>query len=309
MAKIRTVKPELFRHEVLFEAEQESRLPLRLAFIGLFACCDREGRFRWQPRSLKLDILPYDTVDFSQVLNALLAAGLIKKYIWQDKCYGFIPSWHSHQSINKHEPASKLPDPEKCVPTDYVASSLQITMPDVHMPARATHMPTSLEVEMEVELEMEEEQEVEIDVEVESGLGANRNIVAPARRDSATKAKIAAIFNHWQTVLQHPNAVLDKKRHRLIQQALLNGYTVDQLCNAINGCAQTPHNLGENDRGQRYDGLHIILRDADQIERFIHNHHNPPRPPNPADKLLQANIFARNNWLQRKQTETAHEKQ
>jgi hypothetical protein len=64
MARIRTVKPELFRHDSLFEAEQECQLPLRLAFIGLFTCCDREGRFRWRLRQLKLDVLPYDSIDF-----------------------------------------------------------------------------------------------------------------------------------------------------------------------------------------------------------------------------------------------------
>ncbi len=52
MAKIRTIKPELFRHDGLFEAEIQSGLPLRLAFMGLFTCCDRAGRFRWKPKAL-----------------------------------------------------------------------------------------------------------------------------------------------------------------------------------------------------------------------------------------------------------------
>lgn len=53
MSRIRTVKPELFKHEELFDAEQNSKLPLRLAFIGLFTVADREGRFKWRPRTLK----------------------------------------------------------------------------------------------------------------------------------------------------------------------------------------------------------------------------------------------------------------
>ena len=43
MAKIRTVKPELFRREALFEAEEHYHLTPRLAFIGLFSCCDSKG--------------------------------------------------------------------------------------------------------------------------------------------------------------------------------------------------------------------------------------------------------------------------
>ena len=62
MARIRTVKPDLFRHEELLEAEHHFKLPLRLAFIGLFTTCDREVLFRWRPRQLKLDILPYDEI-------------------------------------------------------------------------------------------------------------------------------------------------------------------------------------------------------------------------------------------------------
>ena len=58
MARIRTIKPEFFRHEALFEAEQATGLPLRVAYAGLFTAADREGRFKWSPRSLKLDCLP-----------------------------------------------------------------------------------------------------------------------------------------------------------------------------------------------------------------------------------------------------------
>lgn len=112
MSKIRTIKPELYKHEGLFDAEQQSGLPLRFAFTGLFTCCDREGRFKWQPRSLKSDIMPYDEVDFKQILNALFQAGFIKKYIYEGKLYGFIPAWHNHQPIHQSEPASILPAPD-----------------------------------------------------------------------------------------------------------------------------------------------------------------------------------------------------
>ena len=58
--RIRTVKPEFFQHEGLFDLEQFSGLPIRVAFAGLWTCCDREGRFKWRSRQLKTDILPYD---------------------------------------------------------------------------------------------------------------------------------------------------------------------------------------------------------------------------------------------------------
>src|SRR5689334_8310489 len=107
--KIRTVKPELFSHEGLFEAEVNCQLPLRLAFIALFTCCDREGRFRWQPRRLKRDLLPYDDLDLSHVLDALALCGFIKKYEFQGENYGCIPSWSRHQYINHKETESLIP--------------------------------------------------------------------------------------------------------------------------------------------------------------------------------------------------------
>lgn len=110
MARIRTIKPEFFRHEGLFEAEQDSQLPLRLAYAGLFTSADREGRFKWRPRELKLDALPHDEVDFSAVMNALLEHGFLRRYEVDGQTYGCIPSWHRHQSINNREAASTLPE-------------------------------------------------------------------------------------------------------------------------------------------------------------------------------------------------------
>ena len=111
MARIRTVKPDLFRHEDLYEAEVETELPLRLAFIGLFTCCDREGRFVWKPRQLKLDVLPWDNTDFSRVLDALMTRGFIRKYSVGGVNYGCIPSFTRHQVVNNREKASNIPEP------------------------------------------------------------------------------------------------------------------------------------------------------------------------------------------------------
>lgn len=110
-ARIRTVKPELFRHLKLFESEKKYQLPLRIAFVGLFTCCDREGRFRWQAHCLKFDVLPYDDLDFGHILDVFHALGFIKKYEVDGEFYGCIPSWNRHQAINCRESASIIPEP------------------------------------------------------------------------------------------------------------------------------------------------------------------------------------------------------
>ncbi|WP_210526362.1 hypothetical protein [Rubellimicrobium arenae] len=111
MGRIRTIKPEFFKHEELFDAEEETGLPLRLAFAGLWTVADREGRFEWKVRSLKSDVLPYDKVDFSRVLDALATRGFLVRYRVDGREYGAIPGFKKHQVVNNRESASQIPPP------------------------------------------------------------------------------------------------------------------------------------------------------------------------------------------------------
>lgn len=117
MPRIRTIKPEFYRHHDLFLAEKTSKLPIRVAFSGLWLCADKEGRFKWKPTELKLDILPYDEVDFNKVLDCLIKHNFIIKYTVEGRNYGLIPTFKEHQRITGTEKnyESKLPEyvPEK----------------------------------------------------------------------------------------------------------------------------------------------------------------------------------------------------
>lgn len=112
MPRIRTIKPEFYRHHDLFLAEKESGLPIRIAFSGLWLCSDKEGRFKWKPTELKLDILPYDELDFNTVLQVLVKYEFIIKYEVNKKIYGFIPTFKEHQRITGTEKnyESKIPE-------------------------------------------------------------------------------------------------------------------------------------------------------------------------------------------------------
>jgi hypothetical protein len=113
VARIRSIKPDFFRHRRLYLAERESGLPLRVAFAGLWCAADREGRFRWEPEELKLDCLPFDELDFSRVLDALSTRGFIAQYTSEGRSYGWIPAFRRHQFVNNKELASILPEPPK----------------------------------------------------------------------------------------------------------------------------------------------------------------------------------------------------
>ena len=109
--RIRTIKPDFFLHDGLFEAEREESLPIRLAYAGLWCAADREGRFKWEPRRLGVAILPYDGIDFSRVLDALTTRGFIERHACGTVEFGVIPSFNRHQVINNRESPSSLPEP------------------------------------------------------------------------------------------------------------------------------------------------------------------------------------------------------
>lgn len=127
MLRIRTVKPELFTHDGLYDLEVETGLPIRLAFIALFTACDREGRFKWRPRQLGAQLLPYDLLDFSRVLDALTTRGFVQKYTVSGEEFGVIPTFTRHQLVNNRESASDLPKP----PPDLICDACPTRAPRV----------------------------------------------------------------------------------------------------------------------------------------------------------------------------------
>ena len=108
------------------------------------------------------------------------------------------------------------------------------------------------------------------------------------------------IFKCWQTTLSHPYAKFDNKRKKVIEQALKLGYTFDQICMAIKGCSLTPYNMGNNENGQRFDSLGLILRDAEHIDRFLYNAQHPPKPKIAQQRSDDINEQVLNEWLDEK---------
>ena len=240
MQRIRTVKPDLFHHEKLFLAETRSTLPIRLAFIGLFTCCDRKGCFKWRVNELRALIFPFDDINMQKVLECLRKQGFIKQYQVKKEKYGYIPSWSSHQVINARESQGHIPIP-----------------PGYRDPKD------------------------------------NKGVKKPLNK--TTNEIIDRLFLHWKTTFNRPTAKLDQKRIDIVQTALDLGYTEQELCEAITGCAKTPHNMGNNKQGLVFDSLTLILRDADQIERFIKNN----TPVTAIDPFMTSQSLAHEDHLKR----------
>jgi hypothetical protein len=89
------------------------------------------------------------------------------------------------------------------------------------------------------------------------------------------------VFDHWAKEHNHPHAKLDPKRRKRIDARLREGFSADQLCQAISGARKDDWLMGRDPRSSKvYDGIQTILRDADQVERLIELHHSKkPAPP------------------------------
>lgn len=94
----------------------------------------------------------------------------------------------------------------------------------------------------------------------------------PQERD---RGAIERVFEHWKAVHGHTKARLDEKRRRVLRAALGN-YSADELCEAISGYLNSPHHMGVNDRGTRYDDIELMLRDAKHVDMGLAFARDPP---------------------------------
>lgn len=105
MARIRTIKPDFFTSEDVVNLS-----PLaRLLFIATWLEADREGRFVWRPRTLKLRYLPGDDCDIDCLAQELVDNGLVVLYSVEGQQYAEVPTFTKHQVINNRESESVIP--------------------------------------------------------------------------------------------------------------------------------------------------------------------------------------------------------
>jgi hypothetical protein len=108
MARIRTIKPDFFKHENVAELPFEDRL----AFIGIWTLADREGRLPDRPRRIAAELFPYDRqVDVEQILVRLDEGGFIVRYDADGDRFIAIAKFLKHQKPHMKEGQSIIPAP------------------------------------------------------------------------------------------------------------------------------------------------------------------------------------------------------
>lgn len=150
MARIRTIKPELFT-----DAELASCTPwARWLFVGLLTEVDDKGRIIDSPKRICGAVFPHeDKVSAAKVkawLDELVKIGCVKRYAVNGQPLLWLPNFLKHQRIS-HPTDSKLPPHPEELPKGS------------HDPPE--NPPNDSGSEVEVEVEVESEFEVESEVE------------------------------------------------------------------------------------------------------------------------------------------------
>jgi hypothetical protein len=232
--RIRTIKPEFWQSEDLAEVSDKAKL---LA-IGLLNMADDEGYLKCHSALIRSHIFPFieDSLNIQGMLNELSNANYITLLLGDDgKDYLVVKNFSKHQKVNRPTP-SKIRDS-----IEFTELSVSDTLPLTGGKERK---------------------------------GKERKGKEQGKELMSTKADDDAqsIFDYWKVVMQKNNSsILNKKRKVAITGRLKEGYSVDQIKQAIDGCSNTPHNMGKNDNNKLYNDIELICRDGVNLERFAGN--------------------------------------
>jgi len=95
-----------------------------------------------------------------------------------------------------------------------------------------------------------------------------KTIVEATPQPLPDNTNVDFIFQYWRNRMRKNNRTrLTDQRKKLIKARLVN-YSVAELKQAIDGCAQNPFNMGGNDDGKVYDDITLIFRNDTKLEQY-----------------------------------------
>jgi hypothetical protein len=287
MPRARNIKPSFFSNDQLAEID-----PLgRLLFIATWCLADREGRLEDRPKKIGAEALPYDECDIDELLDALAKRGFIRRYSVGEIRYIEITNFLKHQNPHCKEKLSAIPAPGEhgagtvLVPAIPEQAGLipDSGLPDSGLPDSGLPEPGF----------KEDVAPVEIDRSLLPVVQAQEPTTAP----QLTQVPLHNVFDYWQHVMGCPQAKLTQRRSKAIQDRLREGYTVEQIRRAIDGCKASAWHQGINDRGRVYNDIELICRSGEKVEAFLGmTTHAPARSLTAAGQQTAQNM---QRWLDR----------
>lgn len=257
MARIRTIKPDLWRDESLSEISPEAML---LA-IGLLNHADDEGYFNAHPKLIEADVFPLRELSVSvhTLLTELSNIGYIELFTGTNgKKYGLITNFLKHQRISRPSASE-------------IKGFRQFNEHSVN-----THEQNTGEEERK---------------------GKEEERKGTYVKPQAVLTEVVEVFDFWKLKLNHPQSKLDDKRKKAIGKALKIGYTAKDLKSAVQGCSMSDYHMGINDKRTKYDSIDLIFRSADHIDKFIGIFNQGGAKAGKGAELDAIGDRAMNDWL------------
>lgn len=116
---------------------------------------------------------------------------------------------------------------------------------------------------------------------------------------SVANDMIREVFAKWREY--HPQSFREphskSKEWTKIKLRFEEGYTVAQLCRAIDGIHKSPWHNGENPGNTKYVSLELCLRDAKHVEQFLEIANQPAGPV--LTEKTQRTVRALSQWAER----------
>lgn len=255
MARARNIKPALFDNDELAEND-----PLgRLLFIGMWTIADFKGDFVWREKRIKAKLLPYDNCDIKKLAINLDQSGFIRFYSDGDEIYCNVTTFTDHQNPHKNErvKGSDIPSFTEDMRQAVDLKRLTINRDKSGLEPECSHSDRADSL-----------------ILIPDSLILNPNTLTPKSpsAQSASPSVDSVIFDYWILVMKKPsNTIFNQKRKSAVKARLKEGYSEDQIKDAIDGCSKTPHNMGQNDQNKKFDDLELICRNGCNVDRFIGN--------------------------------------
>lgn len=87
---------------------------------------------------------------------------------------------------------------------------------------------------------------------------------------SQLRQSVKCVIEHYRSL--HPRSAMlgpKSREWKLIEARLREGFTVNDLIDAIDGNHRSPFHAGDNEHGRKYHSLDLIFRDASRVQQFM----------------------------------------
>lgn len=123
----------------------------------------------------------------------------------------------------------------------------------------------------------------------------------------AASTDIRTVFDHYRKYHEraHQQPHSEMKEWRKIAARLKEGYSVEDLCIAIDGCHKSAWHCGENPEHRIYQNLELIVRDSSKVNQFMQIDQEASKPV--LTQREERGARAGQSWLSRKENEGAEE--